>query len=246
MISKFLYFRLPKVSMKKALLILHQKRSVAGDIQIKLEKRGYILEFCRPPLGDNLPTVLNIYSLIVIFGGPMSANDKDDYIKNEINFMKLIIESKVPYLGICLGAQFLAKYLGSKISKNINNLSEIGFYKITPTKEGEKLFINQNFFYQFHTEGFEIPSQCTPLAYGNRFKNQAFKYNNCYALQFHPEVNFLMHLRWLFLVLLKKPIILFQNGAQNIIYQLFLRFKFNRSISLWLDNFLDNYLLKLK
>jgi GMP synthase (glutamine-hydrolysing) len=232
--------------MKKALLILHQKRSVAGDIEIKLKKRGYYLEFCRPPLGDNLPSSLNNYSLIVIFGGPMSANDQDDYIKKEINFMKLIIESKVPYLGICLGAQFLAKYLGSKISKNTNNLSEIGFFQITPTKEGEQLFINQNFFYQFHSEGFEIPSQCISLAHGNRFKNQAFKYKNCYALQFHPEVNFKMHLRWLLLVLLKKPKVLFQNGAQNIIYQLILRFKFNRSISLWLDNFLDNYLLKIK
>jgi len=61
----------------------------------------------------------------VIFGGPMSANDEDDFIKKEINFMKLIIESGVPYLGICLGAQFLAKYLGSSIEKNTLNLCEI-------------------------------------------------------------------------------------------------------------------------
>ncbi|SVE20799.1 uncharacterized protein METZ01_LOCUS473653, partial [marine metagenome] len=78
--------------MKKALLILHQKRSVAGDVGIKLKKRGYELEFCRPSLGDALPNELNLFSLVVIFGGPMSANDEDEFIKKEINFMKLIIE----------------------------------------------------------------------------------------------------------------------------------------------------------
>ena len=232
--------------MKKALLILHQKKSIAGDIDIKLNKRGYDLSYCRPPLGDSLPQDLNLFSLVVIFGGPMSVNDDNDYIKKEIEFMKLIIESGIPYLGICLGAQFLAKYLGSDIKKNKLNLSEIGFYKIKPSKDGQEIFKYQKVFYQFHTEGFEVPSSCKILAYGERFKYQAFKYKNCYALQFHPEVNFRMHLRWLYFVLLKKPMVLFSNGAQNIFYQLFLRFKYNRQISNWLDNFLDNYLLKDK
>ena len=233
--------------MKKVLLILHQKKSVAGDIEIKLKNRGYELEFCRPPLGEDLPNNITGYSLIIIFGGPMSANDKDEHITKEINFIKLIIDSKIPYLGICLGAQFLAKYLGSSIEKNQDHLTEIGFYKIYPTEEGKKLFKKQKIFYQFHNEGFaSIPNECIPLAYGDIFKFQAFRYNNCYALQFHPEVNFSMHLRWLFLILLKKPLVLFTNGAQNIFYQIYLRIKYNKSLSNWLDYFLDNYLLKDK
>lgn len=232
--------------MKKALLVLHQKKSVAGDIEIKLKNRGYKLEFCRPPIGEELPSNLSTYSLVVIFGGPMSANDTDDFIIKEINFMKLIIKSNVPYLGICLGAQFLAKFLGSSISKHKSNLSEIGFYKINPTNEGEKLFKNQIFFYQFHTEGFITPKNCINLAFGDKFTYQAFKYKKCYALQFHPEVNFRMHLRWLFLILLKKPLVLFTNDAQNIFYQIYLRIKYNKSTSNWLDNFLDNYLLEQK
>jgi GMP synthase (glutamine-hydrolysing) len=232
--------------MKKALLVLHQKRSVTGDIGIKLKQRGYQLEIIRPPLGDELPNNLTKYSLVVIFGGPMSANDTDDFILKEINFMKLIIDTNIPYLGICLGAQFLAKYLGSPIKKNVNDLSEIGFYKIHPSIEGEKLFKNHKNFYQFHTEGFVTPTNCVNLAYGDKFKFQAFKYKRCYAFQFHPEVNFIMHLRWLFLVLLKEPLKLFKNGAQNIFYQIFLRIKYNESTSNWLDYFLDNYLLKDK
>lgn len=232
--------------MKKALLILHQKRSIPGDIGKKLQSRGYLLDICKPPLGDALPIELKSYSIVVIFGGPMSANDKDAFIIKEINFIKLIIDSNVPFLGICLGAQFLAKYLGSSIKKNNLNLSEIGFYKIQPTEEGEGIFKNQKVFYQFHTEGFDVPNNCKLLARGKRFENQAFQYKNCYAIQFHPEVNFYMHIRWIYFVLLKKPLILFKKGAQNIFYQLYLRIKYNRSISIWLDHFLDNYLLKQK
>tara|TARA_Y100000590_G_scaffold462773_1_gene627771 strand:- start:693 stop:1391 length:699 start_codon:yes stop_codon:yes gene_type:complete len=229
--------------MKKALLVLHQKTSEAGDLGVKLIKRGYNLVYLRPPLGDELPQDLKQYSVVVIFGGPMSANDNDEFIKKEIDWIKFVINSNVPFLGICLGAQILAKYLGCKIEKNSKNLSEIGFYKIKPTSNGLKLFESQSIFYQFHTEGFEIPSGCELLAKGDIFSNQAFKYKNCYGLQFHPEVNLYLHLKWVFLVLIKKPHILFSRGAQNLFYQFKLRLKYNKSISRWLDNFLDNYLL---
>ena len=230
--------------MKTALFILHQQTSEAGDIANKLKIRGFNFEIRRPSLGDSLPTNLNNYSAIVVFGGPMSANDNDEFMKKEIDWIGQVLQSEVPFLGICLGAQILVKYLGCKVEKNPNEISEIGFYKIQPTENGIKMFQSQDVFYQFHTEGFELPSGCELLAKGDIFTNQAFRYKNCYGLQFHPEVNIYLHLKWLFLVLIKKPHILFKNGAQNIFYQLWLRIKYNNSISRWLDDFLDNYLLK--
>ena len=230
--------------MKTALFILHQQTSEAGDIANKLKIRGFNFEIRRPSLGDSLPTNLNNYSAIVVFGGPMSANDNEEFMKKEIDWIGQVLQSEVPFLGICLGAQILVKYLGCKVEKNLNEFSEIGFYKIQPTENGIKMFQSQDVFYQFHTEGFELPSGCELLAKGDIFTNQAFRYKNCYGLQFHPEVNIYLHLKWLFLVLIKKPHILFKNGAQNIFYQLWLRIKYNSSISRWLDNFLDNYLLK--
>ena len=229
--------------MKKVLYIFHQKTSVAGDVGKKFENRGFSADIIRPPLGDILPNDLSPYSAIVIFGGPMSVNDDEQFIRDEIKWMKKVIDSKIPFLGICFGAQILAKYLGCDVVKNKNNLSEIGFFEIEPIGEGDQIFKNQNVFYQFHTEGFELPNGCQLLARGNVFQNQAFKYQNCYALQFHPEVNFFVHLRWLFLVLIKKPRILFHKGSQNLFYQLYLRIKYNKSISLWLDSFFDKYLL---
>ena len=230
--------------MKTALFILHQQTSEAGDIANKLKIRGFNFEIRRPSLGDSLPTNLNNYSAIVVFGGPMSANDNNEFMNKEIDWIGQVLQSEVPFLGICLGAQILVKYLGCKVEKNPKEFSEIGFYKIQPTENGIKLFQSQDVFYQFHTEGFELPSGCELLAKGDIFTNQAFRYKNCYGLQFHPEVNIYLHLKWLFLVLIKKPHILFKNGAQNIFYQLWLRIKYNSSISRWLDNFLDNYLLK--
>ena len=230
--------------MKTALFILHQKTSEAGDIANKLKIRGFNFEIRCPSLGDSLPTNLNNYSAIVVFGGPMSVNDNNEFMNKEIDWIGQVLQSEVPFLGICLGAQILVKYLGCKVEKNPKKFSEIGFYKIQPTGNGIKMFQSQDVFYQFHTEGFELPSGCELLAKGDIFTNQAFRYKNCYGLQFHPEVNIYLHLKWLFLVLIKKPHILFKNGAQNIFYQLWLRIKYNSSISRWLDNFLDNYLLK--
>ena len=115
-----------------------------------------------------------------------------------------VLKNKVPFLGICLGAQILVKYLGCKVEKNPKEFSEIGFYKIQPTENGIKMFQSQDVFYQFHTEGFELPSGCELLAKGDIFTNQAFRYKNCYGLQFHPEVNIYLHLKWLFLIKTKK------------------------------------------
>ena len=230
--------------MKKALIILHQKRSITGDIGNKLKARGYSLDIRRPCCGESLPVNLDNHALVVILGGAISVNDDCEYIDYEIAWLKIVLESNKPFLGICLGAQMLAKHLGCKIEKNDSKLAEIGFFPIESTELGHKLFKDQKTFYQFHDEGFELPSDSKLLATGKTFKHQAFQYKNCYAFQFHPEVNLFLHLRWLFFVLLYKPRKFFIPGAQNILYQLYLRFKHNKSVSVWLDHFLDNYFLK--
>ena len=101
--------------MKTVLFILHQKTSEAGDIANKLKIRGFDFEIRRPSLGDSLPTNLKNYSAIVVFGGPMSANDNDEFMKKEIYWIGQVLKSEVPFLGICFGAQILVIYLGCKV-----------------------------------------------------------------------------------------------------------------------------------
>ena len=134
--------------MKKALLILHQKRSRSGNIGKKLIERGYILDIRRPCLGDKLPENLNEHSLVIIFGGPMSVNEPEyEFIKYEMNWLKVVIKSGKPFLGICLGAQMLAKHLGGNVKKTNCNSSEIGFFEILPSESSLNIFHNQKFFF---------------------------------------------------------------------------------------------------
>ena len=144
-----------------------------------------------------------------------------DYIKYEMNWVRIVIQSGKPFLGICLGAQMLAKHLGGDVKKINCNSSEIGFYEVLPTETGVNIFDDQKFFFQWHSEGFNLPRNSTLLASGKKFKIQAFKHKNCYAIQFHPEVNFILHLRWLYYVLSTNPRRLFVKGSQNIIYQIY-------------------------
>ena len=111
---------------------------------------------------------------------------------------------------------------------------------INPVKEGYKLFQNQKTFFQWHKDGFAVPSGCDLLAAGDNFREQAFQYQNAYGLQFHPEVNLKMHLKWLHFA----GSMLREKGAQKRMYQLNSRVKHGKKINMWLDYFLDYYLLK--
>ena len=105
-------------SQKKALLIVHQKRSDPGEIGNKLIKRGYSLDIKRPALGERLPENMDNHDVAIIFGGPMSINDSNlEFIKYEIDWIDIALKSNKPFLGICLGAQMLAKNLGGNVNK---------------------------------------------------------------------------------------------------------------------------------
>ena len=75
--------------MKKVLFVLHQKTSVPGDVGNKFRDRGYLTEICRPPLGEELPSNINQFSAIVVFGAPGSINDEDEYIGKELSLIHI-------------------------------------------------------------------------------------------------------------------------------------------------------------
>ena len=95
------------------LLIVHQKKSVPGHIGHLFEERGYKFDRRCPCLGDELPEELDRYAAVVIFGGPMSANDCwMPGIKKELDFVPRVLKAEIPFLGLCLGGQILARVLG--------------------------------------------------------------------------------------------------------------------------------------
>jgi GMP synthase (glutamine-hydrolysing) len=179
------------------LIILHQEYSTPGRVGNALQQLGYRLDVRRPRFGDPLPSSMAEYTAGIIFGGPMSANDGDDFIRAEIDWIGVPLKEHKPFLGICLGAQMCARQLGGKVFRHPEGHCEIGYYPIRPTAAGRSLVEDwPERFYQWHREGFDLPPGAELLAAGDTFEVQAIRYDRAYALQFHPDVTHAMMHKW--------------------------------------------------
>jgi GMP synthase (glutamine-hydrolysing) len=179
------------------LIVLHQEHSTYGRVGYALKKLGYELDVRKPRFGDALPATMHEYSAAIIFGGPMSANDTDDFIRREIDWIAVPLRDDKPFLGICLGAQMCARALGGRVYLHPDGHAEIGYYPIRPTAAGLALVETwPEQVYQWHREGFDLPDDAELLAEGETFEVQAFRYKRAYALQFHPDVTHAMMHRW--------------------------------------------------
>jgi GMP synthase (glutamine-hydrolysing) len=181
----------------RILAILHQEHSTTGRIGRALVERGMSLDIRRPRCGDELPATLDEHAGVAIFGGPMSANDHDDYVRREIAWAEVPLREGKPLFGICLGAQIIASALGGKVDFHPEGLVEVGYYPLRPTEAGKKLFEWPDHVYEWHREGFDLPKGAVLLAEGDTFRNQAFQYGPAaFAFQFHFELTHQMMCRW--------------------------------------------------
>ncbi len=179
------------------LIVLHQETSTPGRVGNALRALGHGLDIRRPRFGDALPQTLDAHAGAVVFGGPMSANDPDDYIRKEIDWIEIPLREQRPFLGICLGAQMLAIQLGARVSPHPDGLAQIGYYPIRPTAAGHAACPHwPSHVYHWHREGFGLPAGAELLAEGDDFPVQALRYGNAFGLQFHPDVTYAMMHRW--------------------------------------------------
>jgi len=179
------------------LIVLHQETSTPGRVGNALRALGHPLDIRRPRFGDPLPDTLDQHAGAVIFGGPMSANDSDDYVRREIDWIKIPLREQRPFLGICLGAQMLAKQLGAQVAPHHEGRVEVGYYPIRPTAAGHALCSDwPERVYHWHGEGFQLPHGAKLLAEGDDFPVQAYQHGHAFGLQFHPDVTYAMMHRW--------------------------------------------------
>ena len=145
---------------------------------------------------------LNDYSAIIILGGPMNVYEERKYpfLKKENSSIKEALKINKPMLGICLGAQIIARAAGAKVYPA--KRKEIGWFTIDLTVEGRddtvfKGLERQLSVFQWHGDTFDMPTESKKLATSNLIPNQAFSIGETtYALQFHLEVTKQMISEW--------------------------------------------------
>jgi GMP synthase-like glutamine amidotransferase len=127
---------------------------------------------------------------MIIMGGPQSANDQEMSV--ELHFVRQALNTGTPILGICLGAQLVAKALGAPVT--VNREKEIGWAPVyfTDAAAGDPVFgglPSPSTFFHWHSETFILPAGAVSLAYSDKTRQQAFRYRDTvYGIQFHPEI----------------------------------------------------------
>jgi len=188
--------------MKKLLVLQHVAHELLGTLNPLLKSAGFRLRYVNFARHPDAQPNLNGYHGLIVLGGPMSVNDANQlpHLITEMKLIEAAMSRNLPVLGICLGAQLIAKTLGVAVYPNKEK--EIGWYDVYPTGEAEKDPLLAEFektekIFQWHGETFDIPKSTIHLASSALCANQAFRYGaNVYGLQFHLEVDEPMIHRW--------------------------------------------------
>lgn len=180
--------------MKSVLVIRNVSYETEGMLELLLREQGIepdIVDFQRQPSAQ---PGLDGYAGLVVMGGPMGINDTERFphLQKVEQLCADAIERAVPLAGVCLGAQIMAKTLGSEV--RANPVREVGWYdlEITEAAREDPLFSGlqaREVVLQWHGDTFDLPEDAVLLASSPDCSNQAFRHGeNAYAIQFHLEV----------------------------------------------------------
>lgn len=180
--------------MKRAVVIRHVPFEDLGSFAEPLGTQGYGIDFLeagRDNLDDTRPREAD---LLIVLGGPIGANDDQDYpfLKHAFRIIEHRLKTEKPILGVCLGSQLLARVLGARVYAA--PVKEIGWAPLTLTADGRRsplghLAPEKTSLLHWHGDTFDLPFGAVHLASTPLCLSQAFQWgNNILALQFHPEV----------------------------------------------------------
>lgn len=169
---------------------LHVPFEGLGSIAPWLENAGHEISTTKFFGSWELPDVHDM-DLLVVMGGSMSVNDEDEFpwLLAEKEFIRKAIDSGVPVLGICLGAQLIASAMGARVYAN--SMKEIGWFPIQGISSNSSSILRlpetENVFH-WHGETFDLPAGAIHLARSAACENQAFQIgSSVIGLQFHLE-----------------------------------------------------------
>jgi GMP synthase (glutamine-hydrolysing) len=192
---------------KEILIIKNITREGAGLLGKIIAENGIKNKIIDLSLGQKLPAA-DKYAAVVVLGGPDSANDQNSKMRNELAFIREVLASNIPYLGICLGLQTLVKAAGGEVV--ISPVKETGFrdgkgqyFRISLTEDGlrDQLFngISDSFnVFHLHGETVVLTDKMNLLATSYSCPNQIVRIGaNAYGIQCHLELTEEMLKSWI-------------------------------------------------
>jgi GMP synthase (glutamine-hydrolysing) len=177
----------------EVLAVIHGDKVRAGVFGDVVASRGHALEEWSLAWGTPLPRPLDAYGAVLVFGGAMHADQEGHHpwLREENFFLERLLDLHTPVLGICLGAQLLAKAAHAPVHPARE--FEIGWYPVELTDEGadDPLLgrLPQSFdAFQWHYYTYDLPACGVELA-RSEICTQAFRLgDSAWGVQFHPEV----------------------------------------------------------
>ena len=187
-------------NMKTAVAIRHVAFEDLGTLAPALERHGYAVSYREAGI-DGLSSIEA--DLLVVLGGPIGAYEEGQYpfVRDEIELLERRLAAGMPTLGICLGAQLMARALGERVYPGPKK--EIGWEPLILTASGEESCVRHvgpalTPMLHWHGDTFDPPRGATLLASTAAVRSQVFSLGrNALAFQCHPEITVQNMERWL-------------------------------------------------
>ena len=179
--------------MKNAVVIRHVAFEDLGSLAIALHQKNYDVNYI-DIASDSLKNFDPLApDLLIVLGGPIGVYEEVDYpfLAAEIQVLERRLAADRPTIGICLGAQLMARALGARVYPGQEK--EIGWSPIELSTAGQHSILSylapDYMVLHWHGDTFDLPKGSVRLASSYKYENQAFAWGECgLALQFHPEV----------------------------------------------------------
>ena len=186
---------------KDVVLIYHGDGPTDDRVYRYFEENGFNIIVKRPFKGDELGSVPEDLAGSVVFGGPFNVfeEDKHRFLHEENRWIVECMTLDIPLLGICQGAQSIARCLGAECGPRPGTPHEFGYYEVNPTEVAiaEGFLEKPTLFTEAHFHEFALPEGAVLLASSEAFPQQAFRYGDrIYGLQFHAECTIGAFKRW--------------------------------------------------